>query len=105
MLSRFFRNINFNRLYVSLLAVAFLIVGGVALFAYWSYQSAVTELVVERDRELIQLSASRLKGELDKYAGILQSLAREPNLFQDNLVIRHASLMKPGLACVCLMGE
>ncbi len=90
------RNTKFNLLYVGLVAVAFLIICGVALFAYWSYQSAVTELVVERDRELIQLSASRLKGELDKYADILESIAREPNIQQDNIVIRTRTLKDAG---------
>ncbi len=86
------KRLSFNRLYAGLLIIAFLVVSSVAIITYWSYQKTVSELVIERDRELIQLSASRLKEEMEKYTELLQAISRDPGLQNANIAVQTRTL-------------
>lgn len=65
-----------SRILTWVLVGTFLIIITVSIFTYFSYQKAASDLVVERDRQLIYLSAAHLKEEISKYTEILKSVAR-----------------------------
>lgn len=65
-----------SRFFFIALSLAFIIVLGVSIFTYLSYRQAAAELVIERDRELAYLSASRLKEELLNFLGVLETIGR-----------------------------
>jgi nitrate/nitrite-specific signal transduction histidine kinase len=69
-----------------------IILGAVALVMYIAYQQVTEELVFERDRELIRLSASQLTSELNKYADLLAAEARRADIYDEDPAIRRAAL-------------
>jgi serine phosphatase RsbU (regulator of sigma subunit) len=75
-----------------MLALAFGIIAGVAVFIYISYQKAASELVIERDRQLAYLSAARLKDEITKFSDILQALSRTSDISNGDLLQQRTAL-------------
>ena len=56
---------------------------GVALVNFYSYQDVTEDLVIERDQDLTRLSASQLGTELAKHTDLLFELARTARVSQD----------------------
>ncbi len=59
---------------------AFLIV--VAVVAYIAYQLVTESMLVERNKDLVRLSARQLSSELNGYADLLENAARTPGLLE-----------------------
>ncbi|HSM56589.1 MAG TPA: GAF domain-containing protein [Candidatus Sulfomarinibacteraceae bacterium] len=55
---------------------AALILGSVALVAFFGYRQVMADMVMERDRQLVQLAAMQLAGDLDERASPLGQAAR-----------------------------
>jgi hypothetical protein len=70
------------------------ILAGVALFTYLAYLRASTDLVVERDRQLTYLSAARLRDEVAKYAEVLTSFSRTPEISRGDVQARREALSR-----------
>lgn len=68
------------------------ILASVAVYTYLAYQRASTDLVMERDRQVTYLSAGRLRDEMLKYAEVLNSLARTPEIYGGDTETRRAAL-------------
>jgi hypothetical protein len=58
-----------------------IILGIVALVMYIAYQQVTEELVIERNRDLVRLSASQLNAELKKYTTPLNNEARRADIY------------------------
>ncbi len=54
----------------------------VALVNFYAYQRVTKELVIERDRDLVRLSASEFVNGLTKYTDLLTALARKADVYQ-----------------------
>jgi hypothetical protein len=77
-----------------MMVFTFAILAGAAIFTYLAYQRASTDLVVERDRQLTYLSAARLKDEMEKYADVLVSFSRTPEIYRGDAQTRQAALAR-----------
>jgi nitrate/nitrite-specific signal transduction histidine kinase len=69
-----------------------IILGAVALVMYIAYQQVTEELVIERDRELIRLSASQLTTELKDYADLLTTEGRRADIHDKDPAIQREAL-------------
>ncbi len=85
-----------SRLFVALLASMFLALLGTAGYTYVAYRSAAAELVIERDRQVTYLSASRLQAELSKFNQILTSVARTEGVQRADQASRSVALEQAG---------
>lgn len=74
------------------LAVALTALSAIAAFTYRAYQKAASELIVERDRQVAYLSASRLKEELNSYSDLLQAVGRLRDIALGDDATRRAAL-------------
>jgi hypothetical protein len=83
-------------LIVGLMAVTLAVLAGAAVFTYLAYQRASTDLVMERNRQVTYLSAARLKEEMSKYAAVLSSLTRMPEIYGGDAGARRAALADAG---------
>jgi serine phosphatase RsbU (regulator of sigma subunit) len=81
-----------RRLIAGSMVFTLAILAGVAVFTYLAYQRASTDLVMERDRQVTYLSAGRLKDEMSKYAEVLTSLTRTPEIHDGDTGTRRAAL-------------
>ncbi|MDQ4077524.1 MAG: histidine kinase [Chloroflexota bacterium] len=66
----------------------------VALVTFYAYRQATGQLVIERDRELVRLSAGQLSTEIAKYSDILVSLARTADIYGGDPSTQQVALMK-----------
>ena len=64
---------------------AMAVIGLIAYYTYRAYQNAATELLVQRDRQLAQLSAARLSSEMNNFSSILIDIARTADMFSGDL--------------------
>lgn len=71
----------FRNLLLIGIAVAMVVIAAVAYYTYRAYQAAATDLVLQRDSQVAQLSASRLTSELTNFSGLLEDLARTNAMF------------------------
>jgi serine phosphatase RsbU (regulator of sigma subunit) len=76
------------------MAFTLAILAGVAAFTYLAYQRASTELVMERDRQVTYLSAARLRDEMAKYADVLTSFSRTPEIYRGDAKEQRAALSR-----------
>jgi serine phosphatase RsbU (regulator of sigma subunit) len=83
-----------RRLIAGLMVFTLAILAGVAAFTYLAYRTASTDLVMERDRQLTYLSAARLKDEMTKYADVLTSFTRSPEIYREDLAARREALSR-----------
>jgi len=81
-----------TRLLTWVIVGTLILLAGTLVYTYLAYQEAAAALLVERDRELNYLSASRLKDEMTNFADILTSLARTPEIYSGR-----AELQRQGL--------
>ena len=81
-----------RRLIIGLIVVTLAVLTGAAVFTYLAYQQASTDLVMERNRQVTYLSAGRLKDEMSKYAEVLTSLTRTPEIYRGDVGARRAAL-------------
>jgi len=81
-----------GRLLSAGMVVAFLALAGVAAYAYLSYRSALSALVIERDHQLAYLSASRLSDEFGKFIELLDSVSDSPGLVASDHLQRRRAL-------------
>jgi nitrate/nitrite-specific signal transduction histidine kinase len=69
-----------------------IILGAVALVMYVAYQQVTEELVIERDRELIRLSASQLSTDLKAYADLLAAEGRRADIYDKDPAVQREAL-------------
>ena len=69
-----------------------IILAAVGLVAYQAYERVVAELVLGRDRELAFLSSAQLKDSLASYSDALVSLARTPELRNNDASVQQTGL-------------
>ena len=69
-----------------------IILGIVALVIYIAYQQVTQDLVIERNRDLVRLSASQLNTELKKYTTPLNNEARRADIYENDLVVQREAL-------------
>ena len=69
-----------------------IILSAVAFTIYYAYQQVTEDLVVGRNQQLTHLSAGQLSADLNPYIGILNSLARSPELYGGDAPRRSAAL-------------
>lgn len=81
-----------RRLIVVSIALTLAVLAGAAMFTYLAYQRASTDLVMERDRQVTYLSAGRLRDELLKYADVLTSVSRTPEISHGDTQARRTAL-------------
>lgn len=81
-----------GRLLSAGMVLAFLALAGVAAYAYGSYRSALSQLVIERDHQLAYLSASRLSDEFGKFTEVLDSVSDSPGLAASDHLQRRRAL-------------
>lgn len=74
------------------LGVTLTALAGIAIYTFIAYRQSASALVVEKDRQVVSLSASRLKEELDTFADLLQSVGRLHDITQGNAETRRAAL-------------
>jgi PAS domain S-box-containing protein len=65
----------------------------VALVNFYAYQQMTEELVIERDRDLIRLSASQFVAGLAEYTDLLTALARTADVYQGDPAAQRDALM------------
>ena len=69
-----------------------IILGIVALVIYIAYQQVTQDLVIERNRDLVRLSASQLNTELKKYTTPLNNEARRADIYENDPVVQREAL-------------
>jgi serine phosphatase RsbU (regulator of sigma subunit) len=74
------------------LGIALTGLGAIAVYTFFAYQRAASALVVEKDRQVVLLSASRLKEELNTFADLLQSVGRLHDISQGDPTARRSAL-------------
>jgi PAS domain S-box-containing protein len=65
----------------------------VALVNFYAYQQMTKELVIERDRDLIRLSANQFVTGLTEYTNLLTTLARTADVYQGDPAAQRDALM------------
>ena len=85
-----------RRLIAGGMALALVVLAGVAAFTYLAYQQAASELVIERDQQVTYLSAARLRDELFKFSDVLVALARAPEVNRGEIGDQRAELRDAG---------
>jgi len=76
----------FTRLIALGIILSLLMLGIVSVTTYLAYQKTASDLVVERDKQVIFLSAFRLQAELQKFSQSLQDLARTKEIQNQTLL-------------------
>ena len=76
------------------LAAAFLLLAAVAAYGYFAYRRALSDLIVERDRQLAFLSAFRLRDELAKLAEPLEAASGTADLRSANRATQRDALRR-----------
>jgi PAS domain S-box-containing protein len=71
---------------------AAIILATVALVAYNAYQRVTTEMVIQRNQEVVRLAASQVAGELSEYSDDLATLARSLSVHVGNPVALRRAL-------------
>jgi len=66
----------------------------VALVAFFAYRQVTEVLAVERDQTLAYLTGDRLGIELEEYTDLLTSLARTPDVYQNDLAAQRDALKR-----------
>lgn len=79
-----------------------IILAAVASVTLYAYQRVTEDLVLERDRELTRLSASRLVTELNEYASLLADVARTAE--SNDPALQRAALRRAGNRLVVFDG-
>lgn len=92
MVARFGRGMWRRRLVLALILLTLVILAGISAYSYWTYQQATAELVIESDRQLTFVAASRLREELTKFADELFLLARSPAIRREDAAARRKAL-------------
>lgn len=72
-----------------------IILSAVALVTFVAYQQGTEELVIQRDQQLVRLSAGQLSAEFMEYADLLDSLARSAAIYGGDSEVRQAELEEP----------
>jgi hypothetical protein len=70
--------------FIIVLAVVLVLVAGLVLYTYFSFRAAAIELILDRDEQLIVLSAARLREEISNLADNLETLALAKELSGGN---------------------
>ena len=73
-----------------------IILVGVALVNFYSYQDVTEELVIERDRDITQLWARQLATKLDSFPRLLSEVSRTSGISKQNDVDVQAALVQAG---------
>jgi signal transduction histidine kinase len=68
----------------------------VALTNYFAYQQVTEELVIDRDREVVRLTASEISASFEDYIDLLTGLARQPEIFRGDQQDQAAALASAG---------
>ena len=93
-----FLGINWRNLRAKIIASSFvptaIILFAVALVTFVAYQQGTEELVIERDQQLVRLSASQLAADFTEYADLLDSLARTADIYRGNIAVQRTSLQQ-----------
>ena len=71
-----------------------LILLAVALVTFVAYQQVTQDLVIERDRDLIRLSAGQLVAKLTEYGDLLSAEARTADIYGNNPIIQRTALKR-----------
>ena len=91
-----FLGIRWNRLRTKIIAWSFvptaIILGAVALVGFYAYNRVTGDLVIQKNQEVARLSAGQLARELDEYTGVLEALARLPDLYGGAPATQRAAL-------------
>jgi hypothetical protein len=66
----------------------------VALVTFYAYQQVTEELAIERDQELIRLSAGQLATEMGEYEDLLLTLARTPDIYRSDPATQRNALKR-----------
>ncbi len=83
-----------RRLVAGLMSLTLALLVGVAVFSYLAYRRAASDLVMQRDRQVAYLSAARLKEEMNRYADVLWSVARSPEVYRAEPIGQRAALAR-----------
>ena len=81
-----------------------LILLAVALVTFTAYQQVTQDLVIERDRELVRLSAGQLAAKLTQYTNLLATEARTADIYQNDPVVQRIALKRAGNRLVVFDG-
>jgi len=73
-----------------------LILLAVALVTFAAYQQVTQDLVIERDRQLIRLSAGQLAAELTEYTDLLSAEARTADIYRNDPTVQRTALRRAG---------
>jgi GAF domain-containing protein/HAMP domain-containing protein len=88
--------IRWGSLRIKIIAWSFIptaiILGIVASVIYIAYQQVTEDLVIERNRDLMRLSASQLNSELEKYTTLLNNEARRADIHESDPVVQREAL-------------
>lgn len=71
-----------------------IILFAVALVTFTAYQQVTQDLVIERDREVVRLSASQLATELNEHASLLTALAHMADIAGNDPELQRAALQR-----------
>lgn len=94
MLARFSGRLWRRRLVIALLLLTLAILVAISAYSYTSYQQATADLVIETDRQLAYVSATRLREELSGFVDELMLAAQTPGIRSGNAVIQHNALQQ-----------
>jgi hypothetical protein len=78
-----------SRITTIFIAIAHFIIIAVGFFTFINYQNTSANLLIQQDSQLAFLSATRLNGELMKFAEELNILARDPVILSDVFIERN----------------
>lgn len=92
-----FFGIRWNSLRTKIIAWSFvpaaIILSAVALVGIYAYNRVTGDLVIQKNQEVVRLSAGQLARELDEYTGVLEALARLPDLYGGAPATQRAALV------------
>ncbi len=77
-----------SRVVAALVVLTLVALAAVSAYTFRAYQSASSDLVVERDRQLAFLSAAHLREEMSKFADELYAVARSPEITQGTVLAK-----------------
>ena len=81
-----------------------IILVAVALVTFYAYQRVTEEQVIQRDQELVRLSAGQLATELKEYTDLLTALARTADIYRNEPAAQRAALKWAGNRLVVFDG-
>ncbi|MHB0875250.1 MAG: cache domain-containing protein [Anaerolineae bacterium] len=71
-----------------------IILFAVALVNFYAYQRVTQDLVIERDQQLVRLSASQLSTRMDEYTETLAALVRSAEVYESDIPAQRAALQR-----------